>query len=61
MCVSVYSIPYSLERTPTPLFSPKFHLKAFLLRLYAHLQINFTEHAQSFYARVSVKETIIVL
>ncbi len=51
-----YLIPYSLESkptskiTPNPLFSSKFHLKALLLRLYAHLKINFTEHAQSFYA-----------
>ncbi len=56
-------VPYSLEstptseRTPTPLFSPKFHLKAFLLRLYTHLKIYFTEHEQSFHARVSMKQT----
>ncbi len=32
----VWPIPHLLERTPRPSFSPKFHLKAFLLRLQAH-------------------------
>ncbi len=43
-----------LRENAYPPFSPKFHLKAFLLRLYVHLKI---KHAQSFYARASVKET----
>ncbi len=43
-------VPYSLESTPTsermptPLFSPKFHLKAFLLRLYAHFLLSMRNH-----------------